>query len=217
MKVVLAILLGALLLFVTACQRKDVKWLREGTREGKAGAYDNALHAFEMAIQENPQSAQAWQGKGYTLELMGKPAEAMAAFDTAIALNAEYPQPWLSKGMLYLKQDRAEDANMAFTRALQLQPDWDQAHYERGLALTDLFRYDDAIAEFTQAAALSPSLGAIYYGRAKAYLARSDTARFWSDLKSAVSLDTATTAKALQDSTLAAVRQNAQFERIIRK
>jgi tetratricopeptide (TPR) repeat protein len=210
-------LLVSWLLIFTACTRKDVKWLREGTKQGKAGEYENALHSFDMAIQENPNSAQAFQGKGYTLELLGRNDEAMQAYDHAIDLNAEYPQSWLSKGMLYLKLDKPEDALMAFTRALQLRPDWDQAHYEEGLALQQVGRLDDAIAQFTAAMKYSPPLAVVYYGRAKAYLDKGDSAAFFADLKKAVSLDTAYARKAASDSSLTEMRANPEFQHVIGK
>ena len=206
-----------LTLFVTACQRKEVKWLQEGTKAGKAGFYGEALHAFEMAIQANPNSAPAYQGKGYTLELMGKQTEAMQSFDSAIALNANYPQAWLSKGMLYLKLNKPEDAGMAFTRALQLQPDWDQAHFEKGVALSATTRYDDAITEFSTAIHISPQVAASYYARGKAHLEKGDTTGFLSDLKTAMKLDTAYVSRARNDSDLTALSENVQFKTIVKR
>jgi len=211
---VLPNLLCFLLLF-TACTRKDVKMLREGTQEGKAGQYEAALRSFESAIQENPYSAQAFQGKGYTLELLGRTDDAMRAYDHAIDLDTDYPQPWLSKGMLYLKLHQSENALMAFTRALQLRPDWDQAHYEKGLALMRVERFDDAIEEFTAAMKNGPRLAIVHYGRAEAYLDKGDTTAFLKDLKEAVSLDTTYAGKAAADSSLAGMRENPEFRRVI--
>jgi tetratricopeptide (TPR) repeat protein len=216
MRLALPFVLG-LVFLCSGCQHKEVKWLREGTKQGKSGAYDDALHSFEMAIQLNPNSAQAYQGKGYTLELMGRQDEAMQAFDKAIALEANYPQPWLSKGMLYLKMQKPADANMAFTRALQLNPDWDQAHFEKGLALAETERYADAIQEFSAAIGLSPSVAASYFGRAKSYLCKGDTLRFFADLKSAVKLDTTYFSKARSDSSLIGMHAFPEFVRIVER
>ena len=63
------------------------------------GKYDEAVKAFDKAIEINPQYEAAWVGKGTTLGSQGKYDEAVAkAFDRAIEINPQYADAWAGKG-----------------------------------------------------------------------------------------------------------------------
>lgn len=62
-------------------------WGEKGANLFGQGKYDEALQAFDKAIEINPQLAGAWTGKGYALIALGKYDEAVQAFDKAIEIN----------------------------------------------------------------------------------------------------------------------------------
>ena len=51
------------------------------------GKYDEAVKAFDRAIEINPQDSAAWKNKGVTLKALGKTKEADAAFARARELG----------------------------------------------------------------------------------------------------------------------------------
>jgi Flp pilus assembly protein TadD len=55
------------------------------------GKNDEAMQAFDSAIQLDPQNAAAWGDKGYALESLGKTTEAAAAYAKAKELNNTGP------------------------------------------------------------------------------------------------------------------------------
>lgn len=62
-------------------------WRSKGVAFGEQGNYDEALKAFDKAIEINPLDAKAWYNKGITLKSLGRTTEADAAIAKAKELG----------------------------------------------------------------------------------------------------------------------------------
>jgi tetratricopeptide (TPR) repeat protein len=60
--------------------------------------YEEAIQAYDKALEINPQNSWTWMHKGYTLYGMERYEEAGQAFDKAIELNPGNYDAWYSKG-----------------------------------------------------------------------------------------------------------------------
>ncbi len=60
---------------------------------------DEAIKAFDKAIEIDAQYTYAWYNKGHVLELLDKFDEAIKAFDKAIEINPQYAKAWYNKGV----------------------------------------------------------------------------------------------------------------------
>jgi tetratricopeptide (TPR) repeat protein len=58
----------------------------KGDALDEQGKHDDAIQAYDRAIELNPKNAYSWNNKGYTLTQQGKYEKAIQAIDKAIEL-----------------------------------------------------------------------------------------------------------------------------------
>ena len=82
----LSIILIAIL--CAGCTGKSADdWTNEADALLEQGRYDEALQAYDKAIELNPQYSEAWNNKGIALDKLGKIAEAQVCYDKAKELG----------------------------------------------------------------------------------------------------------------------------------
>ena len=69
-------------------------WYNKGLALYDMGKYEEAIKAYDKAIEINPEEAGAWYNKGLALYDMGKYEEAIKAYDKAIEINPEEAGAW---------------------------------------------------------------------------------------------------------------------------
>lgn len=123
-------------------------------------SYDLALNCYEKSIEMCPQNAEAWNGKGFALEGLGRNAEAEVAFDKAIKINPQYAEFWYNKSEALKNQGKHDEAIKCFdnvTKALDeaIKSGLDDAllisaFTFKGLALNNMGKYDESIRCFDE-------------------------------------------------------------------
>ena len=88
----------------------------------KSGKYDEALKAFDKAIELNPQNPIALDGKGTALYNLNKSNEELKAFDKAIELNPQDTIALNGKGIALRDLGKSDEALKAFDKAIELNP-----------------------------------------------------------------------------------------------
>lgn len=122
----------------------------EGERWLASGHLDEAVRAFELALQQEERAA-THNRLGVALARLGRTEEALAAFQRAVALDANQPSAWTNLGNAYQELGRLDEAREAYERALDLDPDHPLAHHNLGALLRKLGRYDQAVRHLKQA------------------------------------------------------------------
>jgi tetratricopeptide (TPR) repeat protein len=80
-KAILILWLMFLVFFISASGQQTAEgWFNKGVALADLGKYDEAIRAFDKAIEINPQYVAAWAGKSIVLKALGRTAEADAAF-----------------------------------------------------------------------------------------------------------------------------------------
>jgi tetratricopeptide (TPR) repeat protein len=65
----------------------DKKCFNKGVELSELGRHEEALKAYEKAVEINPQYAKAWFYKGFALGEFERHEEALKAFDKAIEMT----------------------------------------------------------------------------------------------------------------------------------
>jgi len=141
-----------------------------GTVAQGTGAFDEAVRAFQHAIDHEPTSDEANLGLARAQASIGAPEAAEATYQRSITLRPQYwaTHAWL--GAFYREHARYAEAIGEYERALTLTPDNARVYYTLGGLYLAVGRYDEAITACRKSVALVPSLPA--YANWGAVLAR---------------------------------------------
>ena len=115
------------------------------------GKYDEAIQAYNKALEINPQFADAWSSKGNALNSLSKYDEAIQACDKAIEINPQFAEAWNNKGAALYYQGKYDEAIQAYDKAIEINPQFADAWSSKGNALKALGRTTEADAAFAKA------------------------------------------------------------------
>jgi len=180
------------------------------------GKYEEALAAYEKAIELKPDYAEAWDNKGVTLGKLGRNEKALEAHEKAIELKPDYTEAWDNKGVTLGKLGRNEKALEAHEKAIELKPDDAEAWYNKGVTLGKLGRHDEALAAYDKAIELKPDYAKAWFNRACSYTSKGNKGNALSDLKKAAELDPSSKEKAKKDKDFEKLWGDEKFKEIVK-
>jgi tetratricopeptide (TPR) repeat protein len=128
-----------------------------GTVLVNLGRREEALKAFDKAVQLEPLDADLWRNLGNVLVDAQRPADAILSFQHALKLDPRHFDAASKAGRLLHEQDRFEEALACFNLCDELQPNDFQTLHRRALALHQLKRAEEALADNKRALALHPA------------------------------------------------------------
>ena len=149
------------------------KCLLEGDTLFFQRRYEDAIAAYDAALQIKPDLPETLYNKGVSLFRLGRYDEAIIAYDAVLTFKPELYAALNNKGLTLAKLDRYEEAIIAYDNALQLKSDLHQMYNDKGLSLAKLGRYEDAISAYDAALHLQPDKHSSLYNKGLA-LARLD-------------------------------------------
>jgi len=121
------------------------------------GRKEEAIAAYDKALEIKPDYHEAWNNRGTALSDLGRHEEAIAAYDKAIELKPDYDAAWYNRGTALSALGRHEEAIAAYDKALEFKPDLHEAWLNRGNALSALGRHEEAIAAYDKALDIKPN------------------------------------------------------------
>ncbi|MCC7207532.1 MAG: tetratricopeptide repeat protein [Anaerolineae bacterium] len=144
-------------------------------RIGKAlthmNAPDKAIPYFNQALILDPQSFDAYLGRGDAHYSLGWYADALADYEAARSLDPDSALPSLAMGRIYADpnfeegtfRDRYLTAIQYFDEAIRLDPQSGEALFWRGMAHEGLGNYDQALDDYFQATQRDPEATLTYF------------------------------------------------------
>ena len=138
------------------------------------GSCEEAVKAYEKAIDLNPDDYDSWVGKGNALSMMGSRDEALEAFDKAIQMEPDNVYAWSWKGSTLNDMHKYTDALDAYNKAIQLNPELGYLWSEKAKSLMGLQKYEDAKVAYDKALELNPEDGYVWSDRGQLLLYQLD-------------------------------------------
>jgi tetratricopeptide (TPR) repeat protein len=168
-----------------------LKWRANGATLLKQNKSDQALDAFNKAIEMDPSSAIAWRGKGIALAILLRYDEAINAYNNAIELEPNDAPTWASKGTALLMLGRLNDALESLNQSLVLDNGKNNsiAWNFKGEALLQLGNFDEAAKAYNESLELNPDDYFAWMGRNLALSSLQDSAGAMTDLNKSTRLN----------------------------
>jgi len=146
--------------------------------------HQEALAAFNQALQVNPNDALAYIGRGTARYKLGDKKDAITDFNQALKINSNLVLAYARRGAVRLdlgdKQGAITDFNQAFKVVL--------AYAKRGAVRLDLGGKQGAMDDFNQAFKISPNIAEVYRARGSVRYLLGDKKGSIDDMKKAVNL-----------------------------
>jgi len=130
----------------------------QGIALASAGRYDEALNAFDRALELRPDYPPALINRGNALEDLRRPDAALASYDRALSIMPENAGVNINRGNALSALGDHRGALESYDRAIALDAASAGAFYCRGEALLELGRFDEAADSFGRALVLDPAL-----------------------------------------------------------
>lgn len=150
-------------------------WNSKGIAFSEAGKYQDALNAFDKAIELDPNNANAWENKGYALQDLGRYKEAVEALDRALEFNPDNLNALARKGWsLDALGKRTETIAVAqevinkSDRLIAVNLNDNNAWHYKGTELNFLGKYDEAITALDKALSIDPNNPHTWYVKGQA-------------------------------------------------
>jgi len=167
-------------------------YLAYGSAFFQRGYLNQAAASFQIALRDDPSSAEALYGIGSVYLDQQKTAEAREAFERALKLRASYPETlansWNNLGLLDAREGRTGEAVGYFQQALKLSPDHLIALDNLGSAYRQQKRWEDARKTYERALEVNPNDAEANYGLGMVFAQNDDTARAFDSLRKALKL-----------------------------
>ncbi len=149
---------------------------------------DQAVSAYDQAIELMPTFADAYTSRGVVKSSLGNLEEAIADHNEAIRLNPNFVEAYINRGTAKRALNQHEAAISDFDEAIRLDPNSAVAYTFRGVSKGALGRHAEAVADHNEAIRLNPNYVDAYINRGSAKRALGDHAGGKKDMDKAVDL-----------------------------
>lgn len=131
--------------------------IREGNNRVQTGNFGDAILSFSLAIQVNPESAEAAFHRGITYFYIMRDQDAIADLTQAIQLNPKLAKAYSYRGLVFYGLGQLDDAIADFNQATLLAPDLVEVYYHRALIYNELGNEIEARKQFELATRITGS------------------------------------------------------------
>ena len=160
--VLTAILVGAIELIHPFL--RPLYYLHQGNHFLDIRQPEKALEEFQNLIEIQPNSADAWKGRGNALFSLGRDLGALESYNHALSFQPNDVTSLNNKGKLLYKLHRYKDALETHEKVLELDPDNAEAWSGKGLAHLGMQQFQQATESFEKLRQISrPDQPGIWY------------------------------------------------------
>lgn len=140
-----------------------------GMRLTDAERYDDAIAAFDAALQFDPGNSGIRYNRGEALRRAGRFAQARAELVAVLEAEGEAPDLLLALGLVAYESDDYPAAISHYERAIAIRPDYPEAWNDLGVVRFRSEDYPKARQCFEKAVALRPDYAEAWFNLADTY------------------------------------------------
>jgi tetratricopeptide (TPR) repeat protein/uncharacterized caspase-like protein len=134
----------------------------EGITLYEEGKVDEAVVAFQDAIQLDPNLTRAYEFLASGLKSQGKLDEAIVSYQKAVQLNPNNADTYTYLGVALGEKDKVDEAIDAFRRAIQIDPNHRISYTYLAVALKHQGKLDEAIEVYRKRIQIDPDNAGVY-------------------------------------------------------
>ena len=138
---------------------------RRGNMMYELKRYQEAIVAYNKAIQLKPDDADAYNNRGNAKHQLGQHVTAISDYDKVIQLKPEDAMAYYNRGNAKRHLGQHFAAISDYDKAIQLKPDDADAYLSRGNAKRHLGQHSAAISDYDKAIQLKPDEAKAYNNR----------------------------------------------------
>ncbi|YAF98231.1 MAG: tetratricopeptide repeat protein [Nodularia sp. CChRGM 3473] len=142
---------------------------KQGSTLFELQRYQDALAAYQEAVNIRPDYAQGWNGQGKALFELKKYEDALIAYDQAIQLQPDYAEAWSGRGFVLQNLQRYPEAIASFDKALQIDSKDPEVWYAKGEIFSNLQQYNNAIQSYKKVIKLQSNYYQAWYKQGLAF------------------------------------------------
>ena len=135
------------------------------------GRHQEAVQAYERALEIEPDYGYAHNNLGNALTQVGKRAEAIGHFRKALELDASYAEAHHNLANVLVEESRRDEALEHLREAVRLRPDFAEAQMNLGNLLTGKGNAAEAVTRYRSALKLKPDFAEAHNNLANALVA----------------------------------------------
>lgn len=129
---------------------------RRGVIFEQMRSYDEAVGAYNDALELVPGHPELLTNRGRAYHAMGRYTEALSDYDTVLSEYPDSVNVLTERGFTYDQTGHYEEALADFNRSLELQPDYELTLVRRGLTFAHLGQHERAIQDYDAALEVYP-------------------------------------------------------------
>ena len=118
--------------------------------------YEEALEAFNKALEINQSDEYALSSKGDAFGYLGRYEEALETFNQVLEINPKHDFALSRKGYALLLLGKHEEALALFNSVLEINPKHEFALSRKGAVLLDMGKHDEALSVFNSVLEINP-------------------------------------------------------------
>jgi CHAT domain-containing protein/Tfp pilus assembly protein PilF len=143
-------------------------WFDRGWQFYLAGDFQNAIIAYNQAVQIKSDHHEAWFNRGTMLWHLARYEAALLSYEQAIQVKPDKYEAWNAHGITLANLGRYEEALAFYDQAIQIKPNYYDAWEGKGFALSHLERYEEQVLCYDQAIKCKPNSHTAFHDRGEA-------------------------------------------------
>ena len=122
-----------------------LKYYNEGNSLIEAGEYESAISAFDKALTNRGDFAQAWTNRGFAQGKLGKHLEKFSSCVQATDVASDFAEAWNCRGLARFDLKQYEKALEEYNRAIAVDVDFYRGWFNKGQVLLKLGNPEESI------------------------------------------------------------------------